>query len=116
MISDVNECDEGIDDCAQLCTDTVGSYTCSCSSGHYLTDDSRGCEGNKHFMESFVIYNYYNIILYQLLPVSAGVPFQIRYYLDDHLEIDCSQYIMVRVVTMIIINTIIGVCRASLRL
>ena len=62
MISDVNECAEGIDDCAQLCTDTVGSYTCSCSSGHYLTDDSRGCEGNKHFMGSFVIYNYYNII------------------------------------------------------
>ena len=45
MISDINECAEGIDDCAQLCEDTNGSYTCSCSSGYSLTDDSHGCDG-----------------------------------------------------------------------
>ena len=28
-----NECDEGIDMCEQVCTDTVGSYVCSCRPG-----------------------------------------------------------------------------------
>ena len=43
--TDVNECAEGIDDCAQICTDTDGSYVCSCAPGYLLTNDNRGCDG-----------------------------------------------------------------------
>lgn len=28
--TDIDECAEGIDDCDQYCTNTQGSYTCSC--------------------------------------------------------------------------------------
>ena len=45
VISDINECAEDIDNCSQLCIDTDGSYTCSCSFGYYLTDNGRGCNG-----------------------------------------------------------------------
>ena len=42
---DVNECAEDIDDCVQICTDTDGSYVCSCAPGYFLTNDSQGCDG-----------------------------------------------------------------------
>ena len=45
MLADINECAEGIDDCVQRCTDTDGSYVCSCAPGYLLTNDSRGCDG-----------------------------------------------------------------------
>ena len=44
-VSDIDECAEGTDDCAQVCTDTDLSYTCSCQSGYRLASDGRGCDG-----------------------------------------------------------------------
>jgi hypothetical protein len=45
IIIDVDECSEGSDNCAQNCTDTDGSYGCSCGSGYRLANDSQGCDG-----------------------------------------------------------------------
>ena len=45
LLADINECAENIDDCVQICTDTDGSYVCSCAPGYLLTNDSRGCDG-----------------------------------------------------------------------
>ena len=42
---DVNECIEDVDSCAQICTDTLGSYTCSCRSGYRLASDDHQCNG-----------------------------------------------------------------------
>ena len=42
---DIDECAEGLDNCAQSCTDTPTSYTCSCNSGYRLASDGRGCNG-----------------------------------------------------------------------
>ena len=64
MFADINECTEGIDDCSQICTDTDGSYICSCAPGYLLTNDSRGCDGilNSHStlitQLSFVTHRY----------------------------------------------------------
>ena len=44
-LKDINECTEGIDSCAQTCTDTDGSYNCSCDVGYYLANDTYGCDG-----------------------------------------------------------------------
>lgn len=44
---DVDECAEGTDGCAQSCTDTDGSYICSCDVGYELVNDRHGCDGNK---------------------------------------------------------------------
>jgi hypothetical protein len=40
---DINECSEGIDQCAQNCHNTDGSYTCSCNTGYSLDSNGRGC-------------------------------------------------------------------------
>ena len=45
-ISDVNECTEDSDNCAQNCKNTIGSYQCYCSDGYALdSDDLHTCNG-----------------------------------------------------------------------
>ena len=43
--ADIDECAEGTDGCVQTCTDTKGSYVCSCGVGYRLANDSHGCNG-----------------------------------------------------------------------
>ena len=45
--TDTNECAKNLDECAQICVDTDGSYYCLCDSGYILTDDGQGCEGEE---------------------------------------------------------------------
>ncbi|CAH1257139.1 PKDREJ [Branchiostoma lanceolatum] len=45
--SDVDECADGTDDCAQVCTNTDGSFTCSCWSGFTLQHNGQYCDGPK---------------------------------------------------------------------
>ena len=42
---DINECSENVSGCAQLCHNTVGSYTCSCDIGYQLSSNNHSCEG-----------------------------------------------------------------------
>ena len=42
---DVNECLTNNGGCAQICTNTVGSFTCSCNTGYSLGADARSCVG-----------------------------------------------------------------------
>ena len=44
---DINECDEETDGCAQNCTNTNGSYSCSCNTGYRLGSDAYSCYGTK---------------------------------------------------------------------
>ena len=43
--TDINECEEGVSGCSQLCNNTVGSYLCSCTNGYSLLEDGRNCVG-----------------------------------------------------------------------
>ena len=45
MTADVNECVMGTDMCEGNCHNTVGSYTCSCSTGYTLGVDRQSCTG-----------------------------------------------------------------------
>jgi len=45
IISDINECSTGSHNCQQRCTNTLGSYRCSCNSGYSLNSDRRTCRG-----------------------------------------------------------------------
>ena len=42
--SDINECTENLDDCVQICDNTIGSYECSCENGYTLAADGRSCD------------------------------------------------------------------------
>ena len=43
--TDIDECGEGIVDCDHNCTNTNGSYACSCNSGYELDSDNLTCSG-----------------------------------------------------------------------
>ena len=51
-ILDIDECSENDDNCSQNCSNTIGSYQCSCNDGYALDSDQHNCNGN--------IYNYIN--------------------------------------------------------
>ena len=43
--AEIDECEVMTDNCHQNCTNTEGSFTCSCSSGFILLSDERSCAG-----------------------------------------------------------------------
>lgn len=45
IIQDVDECKQGTDRCAHTCTNTNGSFLCSCNNGYTLAGDGKSCEG-----------------------------------------------------------------------
>ena len=43
----MDECTADIDNCAQNCDNTDGSYTCTCNEGYTTQDDGVTCTGRK---------------------------------------------------------------------
>ena len=43
IIIDIDECDDDNGGCDHVCTNTAGSYECSCNSGYSLDLDNKGC-------------------------------------------------------------------------
>ena len=52
---DINEC-EGYNDCHQNCTNSDGSYYCSCGTGFVLAADNRTCQGYHHMREVVILF------------------------------------------------------------
>ena len=46
FLSDVDECSEMTSGCQQKCTNSVGSFSCSCYSGYSLMEDGLTCFGS----------------------------------------------------------------------
>ena len=42
---DIDECEEGVSGCDQICTNNNGSYVCSCMDGYDLDMDNQTCNG-----------------------------------------------------------------------
>ena len=48
VFPDINECSLNTDGCAHICSNTIGSYTCSCRAGYRLQSDGHTCNGIQH--------------------------------------------------------------------
>ena len=55
-IVDVNECDEGPCDQYSSCTNTEGSFECTCEAG--FTGSGQDCNGNIKFSFNRVLYSF----------------------------------------------------------
>ncbi|XP_030834881.1 bone morphogenetic protein 1 homolog isoform X1 [Strongylocentrotus purpuratus] len=44
FFADVDECEEGNGGCQHICTNTLGSYTCSCRNGFTVHENLHGCK------------------------------------------------------------------------
>ena len=51
---DMDECSINNGGCDEMCTNTNGSYVCSCNDGYILNDDGLTCDGIMH-ISSFLI-------------------------------------------------------------
>ena len=51
-LSDINECALDLDGCDHNCTNTEGSFVCSCRDGFFLDEDERSCSGEKDMEET----------------------------------------------------------------
>jgi len=49
-ILDVNECDEALDTCDQVCENTPGSYNCSCRQGYTFNSTTNHCDAGTENM------------------------------------------------------------------
>ena len=54
--SDINECSEGTSGCDHNCTNTDGSYYCTCMDGYELESDNHTCTGDDHYNAMHVQY------------------------------------------------------------
>ena len=45
MSLDINECLSNKGGCSQTCTNTIGSFVCSCQNGFVLDSDNLTCQG-----------------------------------------------------------------------
>ena len=46
--SDTDECSEGTSGCDHNCTNTDGSYYCTCTDGYELETDNNTCTGDNY--------------------------------------------------------------------
>ena len=51
FLIDINECRVRNGDCDHTCTNTLGSYYCSCKDGYKLAANQRDCEGKNVGLE-----------------------------------------------------------------
>ena len=59
--TDADECALGISGCNQICTNTIGSYVCSCYFGYQISLNNKTCVG-KHIASIIICSNMYRII------------------------------------------------------
>ena len=72
ILLDINECDEGSHNCKHNCTNTAGSFECSCNSGYRLDDNGRNCLGR--------------------YPAIAGLHVAVAIIVAVHVECTCNSY------------------------
>ena len=47
LFTDENECQRNNGGCEMMCTNTVGSFQCSCNAGFALSADNFSCDGKE---------------------------------------------------------------------
>ena len=65
LFVDIDECSENSDNCSQNCSNTIGSYLCSCNDGFTLGSDQHTCNGINMCM-------YHSRMLILSLPCLSG--------------------------------------------
>ena len=78
--ADINECLEGTDGCGQICSNTDGSYACTCNTGYRLDANRHSCNGNCVISRQFLNCNSYdiNVTFQRLMNVLKGHPAVLR--------------------------------------
>lgn len=74
--TDIDECAEGTDECDEHCYNTVGSYSCDCTSagpGYQLHSDGTTCESKPPQPCARPYSQPFNVMLIEKLGIGLGV-------------------------------------------
>jgi len=64
MVStDVNECSTDNGGCQQLCSNRVGSYSCSCNTGFLLSPDGKICNGSLSSYCQVTCFSFHRLVI-----------------------------------------------------
>lgn len=55
---DIDECQEGLHECNQICNDLTGRYYCTCHTGYHFTFDNHTCHGKSVIMMKSLLKTY----------------------------------------------------------
>ena len=68
IFADIDECAHNISGCNQNCTNTIGSYFCSCYPGYDIQNDNRTCVGKDLTLSIYVCYynSYISNLIYNI--------------------------------------------------
>ena len=58
---DTNECDSANGQCEQICTNTDGSYECSCRTTFFLNNDKHTCTGE--YTTYYIVWKFMHAYL-----------------------------------------------------
>ena len=62
VLSDINECSSNNGGCSDICTNMIGSFSCSCHEGFVLDNDGLTCQGKVILLKIFkcIIFTIYS--------------------------------------------------------
>ena len=63
---DTDECSDETDDCSQICTNTVGGFTCDCNTGFVLDSDGATCNGEYHTKHTHMFIERNILCMYKM--------------------------------------------------
>lgn len=72
LLSDIDECTLLINNCEQICVDTIGSFNCSCRDGFVLNSDQSSCSRGNLFIFC-ILYIIQSDILTILMTLSQNI-------------------------------------------
>ena len=58
LLTDIDECLTENAGCGQICTNTMGSFVCSCNQGFTLSSDGRNCTGK---LQTYLSWQSHNL-------------------------------------------------------
>ena len=64
--TDINECATNNGGCAQICTNTVSSYYCSCGAGYMMGSDGHTCSGEEDIIIYITLLYMCQLIFYHM--------------------------------------------------
>ena len=55
LVTDIDECSHDTDGCENDCSNTIGSFYCSCNTGYALMANNKNCIGESLFIRTPIV-------------------------------------------------------------
>jgi len=112
--SDIDECEEGTDGCDHSCTNTDGSYYCTCMDGYELESDNHTCSGAQLFINTYVysmricayVCTYAQICTYTIMRILVSILLQ-YIYVYEYIAITWLNYLLAQILVVTVKEEII---------